>query len=45
MAELPRIDEAPAFTKLALGTLSPRMSLVLLDEAEQEISEVRMLLG
>jgi HD-like signal output (HDOD) protein len=45
MAELPRIDEVPAFRKLALGTLSPRMSLVLLDEAEQEIEEVRLMLG
>jgi len=45
MGELPRIDEVPAFKKLAPGTLSPRMSLVLLDEAEQEIEELRLMLS
>lgn len=45
MGELPRIDELPAFKKLAPGTLSPRMSLVLLDEAEREIEELRLLLS
>jgi HD-like signal output (HDOD) protein len=45
MAQLPRIDEVPAFNKLALGALSPKMSLVLIDEAQQEIDEVRLLLS
>ncbi len=44
MSDLPRIDEVPAFEKLALGTLSPRMSLVILDEAKQEIDQMRRLL-
>ncbi len=44
MSQLPRIDEVPAFTKLALGTLSPRMSLVILDEAKQEIDQMRRML-
>lgn len=45
MAQLPRIDEAPAFDKLALGILSPKMSLVLVDEAQHEIDEVRLMLS
>jgi len=45
MQGLPRIDQVPAFNKLALGTLSPRMSLVLLDEARQEVEQMRRLLA
>ncbi len=45
MAKLPRLNEVPAFAKLALGALSPRMSLVVLDEAQTEIDEVRKMLG
>ncbi len=41
---LPRIDEVPAFKKLALGELTPRNSLLILDEAEQEIHEVEKML-
>jgi HD-like signal output (HDOD) protein len=44
MTDLPRIDEVPAFNKLALGTLSPRLSLVILDEAKHEIEEMRRML-
>ncbi len=44
MQELPRIDQVPAFAKLALGELSPRMSLAIVDEAQQEIEEVQLLL-
>jgi len=44
MNELPRIDEVPAFGKLALGSLSPRMSLLILDEAKQEIEQMRRIL-
>lgn len=42
---LPRLDEVPAFGKLALGRLSPQLSLAVLDEAHQEIEEVRGLLA
>lgn len=45
MQDLPRIDQVPAFRKLALSKLSPRMSLAILDEAESEISAMRALLG
>jgi HD-like signal output (HDOD) protein len=41
---LPQLDQVPAFHKLALGALSPRMSLILLDEAQQEIDEVQRML-
>jgi HD-like signal output (HDOD) protein len=44
ITQVPRMDEVPAFSKLALSTLSPRMSLVLLDEAQQEIDEVELML-
>lgn len=45
MAELPPLDEVPAFHKLALGQLSPTMSIRILDEAEQEISVAQQLLS
>lgn len=45
MTELPRLDEVPAFKKLALGELSPRMSLLVLDEAKSEIEQVRQLIA
>ncbi len=41
---LPRIDAIPAFRKLALGKLSPRHSLGVLDQAAHEIEEVEQLL-
>ena len=45
MHRLPRIDQIPAFHKLALGELSPRQSIALLDRAETEVREVRQLLA
>lgn len=42
---LPRIDEVPAFSKLALGKLSPKFSLEILDEAKDRINEARKLLS
>lgn len=45
MHKFPRIDEVTAYAKLPLGALSPRMSLVMLDEAGQDIEEVRQLLA
>ena len=43
--ELPRIDETPAFQKLAAGLLSPQLSLVVLDEAKNQVQELRQLLA
>ena len=45
MHKVPRIDEVTAYRKLPLGELSPHMSLVMLDEAGQDIEEVRDLLA
>ena len=44
-AQLPRIDETPAFGKLALGELSPKLSLLVLDEARVQVQEMRALLA
>ena len=45
MHKYPRIDQVTAYAKLPLGALSPHMSLVMLDEAGQDIEEVRQLLA
>lgn len=42
---LPRIDEIPAFSKLAHGELTPHHSLVLLEAAEADVREVRGLIS
>lgn len=42
---LPRIDETPAFGKLALGLLSPQLSLLVLDEARSQVQELKSLLA
>lgn len=42
---LPRIDETPAFGKLAVGMLSPQLSLLVLDEARSQIQELKALLS
>ena len=42
---LPRIDETPAFGKLALGQLSPQLSLLVLEESKAHIRELRALLA
>lgn len=42
--KLPRIDEVPAFQKLALGQLTPELSLSVLDEAKAQIQELKALL-
>jgi HD-like signal output (HDOD) protein len=41
LERLPRIDETPAFRKLALGILSPQLSLLVLDESRSQIQELR----
>lgn len=42
---LPRIDETPAFGRLAVGLLSPQLSLLVLDEARSQIQELKSLLS
>ncbi|MDD3518942.1 MAG: HDOD domain-containing protein [Chromatiales bacterium] len=44
MQHLPRINEVPAFGKLALGKLTPQLSIHLLDDAKDDITAVRRLL-
>lgn len=44
MPGLPRIDAIPAFGKLALGKLTPRLSLYVLEKAKGEVDEVRRML-
>ncbi len=41
---LPRIDQVPAFHRLALGRLTPRHSIAVLEEANREIGEIEQLL-
>ena len=43
--ELPRIDTVPAFFKLAHGELTPRHSLSVLDQAEEDVREVHALIS
>ena len=43
--QLPRIDETPAFEKLALGKLTPSLSLHVLEEAHSHIDELKALLN
>jgi HD-like signal output (HDOD) protein len=45
IADIPRIDTVPAFQKMAVGDLSPRMSLKVMDEAEEEINGMQQLLN
>ena len=43
--KLPRIDETPAFEKLAMGQLTPDLSLQVLVEARGQIDELKALLA
>jgi HD-like signal output (HDOD) protein len=45
MQQLPRLDLVPAFHKLALGKLTPRFSLHILENAKQNIQELQALLS
>jgi HD-like signal output (HDOD) protein len=45
MHSLPRLDLVPAFHKLALGGLTPRHSIGLLENAKEQIRELRELLA
>jgi HD-like signal output (HDOD) protein len=44
-SHLPRIDEIPAFAKLAKGELTPHHSLAVLEAAEADVREVRGLIS
>ncbi len=45
MHTLPRLDLVPAFHKLALGKLTPRHSIGIIDNAKEQIRELRELLA
>ncbi len=45
MGELPRLDLVPAFHKLALGKLTPRHSIGVLENARERIRELREMLS
>ncbi len=42
---MPAINEVPAHRRLALGELSPRMTLAILDEARDQISQAESMLN
>ncbi|MEN8177185.1 MAG: HDOD domain-containing protein [Pseudomonadota bacterium] len=42
--DLPGLDQVPAFKKLGIGELSPRMSIKILDLAEEKIARAESLL-
>lgn len=44
-AKLPRLDEMPAFRKIAGGKLTPEESMAILEESKAEIQEMIQLLG
>lgn len=44
-AEYPTLDEVPAFTKLALGQLTPELSIKVLEQAKEQIEETINLLA
>ncbi|MEJ2455959.1 MAG: HDOD domain-containing protein [Candidatus Thiodiazotropha sp.] len=45
MSSLPRLDLVPAFHKLVLGKLTPRHSIGLLENAKEQIRELREMLA
>jgi HD-like signal output (HDOD) protein len=45
MEHLPALDTVPAFNKLALGQLTPRHSLAILDNARESIESMQRLLS
>ncbi|MCU7835639.1 MAG: HDOD domain-containing protein [gamma proteobacterium symbiont of Taylorina sp.] len=42
---LPRLDEVPAFSKLALGQLTPELSIKVLEQAKEQVKETLNLLA
>jgi HD-like signal output (HDOD) protein len=45
MPKIPRMDELPAFRKLAGNGLTPKLSIDIIQEAKHEIEQVRALLS
>jgi len=45
MDQHPLIDEVPAFSKLPFGKLGPKMTLKIVDTAQQDIEEIKSVLG
>jgi len=43
--QVPRIDTVPAFKKMALGELTPTLSLDILEESAEQVNQVRKLLN
>ncbi len=43
--DLPRLNEVPAFTKLALGQLTPELSVKVLEQAKEQVEETMNLLA
>ncbi len=44
-ANYPRLDEVPAFTKLATQGLTPDFSLTLIEDADDQVQEVQAMFG
>jgi HD-like signal output (HDOD) protein len=44
-SDMPRLDEVPAFTKLALGQLTPELSIKVLEQAKEQVEETMNLLS
>lgn len=45
MKDCPRINEIPAFKKLAVNNLTPEFSLNIIEEAKEELDEIEKMLG
>ncbi len=43
--EIPHLNEVPAFTKLALGQLTPKLSVKVLEQAKEQVEETMNLLA
>ena len=44
-SDTPNLDEVPAFTKLALGQLTPELSIKVLEQAKEQVEETMNLLA
>ncbi len=43
--DIPKLDEVPAFSKLALGQLTPELSIQVLEQAKEQVQETLNLLA
>lgn len=43
--EIPKLDKVPAFSKLALGKLTPELSIQVLEQAKKQVRETLDLLA